>query len=368
MAESEVHTAEQRPALEMMLGRLAGMTLVGAGVIHAAFIGPHLSEQLTHGIFFAVVTVVQVLSGIALCRRPNRPLLTGAALFNLGVIGVWVVSRTIGISGHVEAVGLADTVSFVLEAVAVLGGTIVVFAPRVGRRRVPPAQVGFTFGAAAVAVLLMSASAAVYGPSQHDHQGHDHGQQAAAQGPAAHPAAHDMAGMTAHDMVTPQSGSPVAATGMQHHAKLPCPNPLPQQQAAADELVKATKTGTARLANVETAKAEGYMRFGDVALGGTWHYINWKYQADSAVLDPAHPESIIYWQASPTSPLLLIGVMYIMPKVGDRGPQPGGCITQWHGHGAPFAPEGMATPEMLHTWFVPLPGGPFVTDPSHPEA
>lgn len=152
-----------------------------------------------------------------------------------------------------------------------------------------------------------------------------------------------------------------------HHMKQPCPSPTAAQRRAADKLVRDTKAGTARLADVKKAKAEGYMRFGDGDIAGTWHYINWKFQADSRVLDPKHPESIIYWQATPDSPLYLIGSMYIMPKAGVKGPQVAGCMTQWHSHGAPFAPEGVDTPEMLHTWLVPLPGGPFVTDPSHPD-
>ena len=145
----------------------------------------------------------------------------------------------------------------------------------------------------------------------------------------------------------------------EHHASAPC-NPTPVQRAAADRLLARTKAGLARLANIDVARAEGYMRYGDVAIQGTWHYINWKYQADRDVLNADKPESIVYWQASPTSPLLLIGAMYVVPTAKDLGPTVGGCLTRWHQHGEPFAPKGQLTDEMLHVWTIPMPDGPFV--------
>ena len=73
--------------------------------------------------------------------------------------------------------------------------------------------------------------------------------------------------------------------------------------------------------------------------------------------------------------------MYLMPSVGDEGPMPGGCLTQWHAHtnlctGGPsgtisgFSTDGVCpsgenpllTPERLHVWQVPVPGGPITMD------
>ncbi len=142
------------------------------------------------------------------------------------------------------------------------------------------------------------------------------------------------------------------------HAEKPC-HPTVQQRAAAGSLVADTKHGLARLADIKRAEAEGYMRFGDVPILGTWHYINWAYQADGDVLDPTRPESIIYWKASTHSDPVLIGAMYVMPHANDVGPQIGGCLTVWHVHGPPFAPAGQVTNEMLHVWLIPMPDGPF---------
>ena len=62
---------------------------------------------------------------------------------------------------------------------------------------------------------------------------------------------------------------------------------------------------------------------------------------------------------------------------------PGGCLTQWHAHtnlctGGPsgtisgFTSDGacpagenrLLTPEMMHVWQVPVPGGPLAMDPT----
>ena len=29
---------------------------------------------------------------------------------------------------------------------------------------------------------------------------------------------------------------------------------------------------------------------------------------------------------------VLVAAMYLMPSVGQNGPMPGGCLTQWHAH------------------------------------
>lgn len=58
--------------------------------------------------------------------------------------------------------------------------------------------------------------------------------------------------------------------------------------------------------------------------------------------------------------MFAIGAMYIVPEASDVGPQIGGCLTQWHDHGPPFAPDGETTPQMLHVWTIPMPDGPFV--------
>ena len=104
---------------------------------------------------------------------------------------------------------------------------------------------------------------------------------------------------------------------------------------------------------------------------------------DGAILDPARPEALVYAGASGESRLL--AAMYVMPRAGIAGPCIGSSLTQWHAHtnlcfdrstravvgsvgprrSCPPGAVNRVTPEMLHVWVVPNPGGPFasVTDP-----
>lgn len=97
-------------------------------------------------------------------------------------------------------------------------------------------------------------------------------------------------------------------------------------------------------------------------------------------LDPLRPESLMYdWDApEPT----LQGAMFIMEDVASMGPMIGGCLTTWRMHdnlcytgdplvdgtivgfsdkfgGCPSQTMLRVTPEMLHVWIIPRPGGPF---------
>jgi hypothetical protein len=86
------------------------------------------------------------------------------------------------------------------------------------------------------------------------------------------------------------------------------------------------------------------------------------------VLDPPHPETLVYWNG-PGDQLTLVGVMYTAAK-GAPGPVVGGPITRWHDHescrdpatraklGRPVdgvCPHGQVyrrSGEMMHVWFT----------------
>jgi EamA domain-containing membrane protein RarD len=79
---------------------------------------------LAIGAFCFAVAWFQAVSAIAIVARPNRRLLLLAVAVNLVVVGIWVWSRTTGLpigpeAGEREAIGEADVLSSVLEAVLV---------------------------------------------------------------------------------------------------------------------------------------------------------------------------------------------------------------------------------------------------------
>jgi hypothetical protein len=288
---------------------------------------------------------------VLLISGSRRVLIASAALC-AGVVAAWVLSRTVGVPGidvaaEREAIGLADGVATTLELLVIGIALIAVFFPRSRPAVGLSLRTGAWVSIASAMIVALTVPAVSAAP-RHDHGGaHAH-----AAGDHHGPAGHDLA---AHNEM---HGSNAVLFGDHSHAKEPC-EATPEQQAAADQLLADTRRDLKRLADVETAKAEGYMRYGDVAISGTWHYINWEYQADPDVLNTLKPESIIYWQQTPDSKMYLIGAMYLVPKAEDVGPAVGGCLTTWHVHGEPFAAPGVVTPEMLHVWLIPMPDGPF---------
>lgn len=340
-------------AIDLYLKRAAALALIAAALIHAAAAPVHFDLDPLHGSLFAIAAAAQGLFGLWLLVTGSKRVLLASAALNAGVVSVWLVSRTVGVPGidvpaTREAFGYADGAATAFElfviAVALAAFTFPFPSSRVATRLTLRATSWLAiFGAAIVMLTVPAVSAATH---------HDHAHVLVAGVHPAGPAGQDLAAHNEHQ------GSNAVLFGDHSNTKEPC-DPTPAQQAAADKLLADTRRDLRRLADVETAKAEGYMRYGDVAIFGTWHYINWEYQAEPDVLNTMKPESIIYWRATPESPMYLIGAMYLVPRADDVGPAVGGCLTTWHVHGEPFAAAGTVTPEMLHVWLIPLPGGPF---------
>lgn len=102
----------------------AGLT-VGAAAIHFAVAPDHLAEYPLYGIFFIVLGIAQVGMAIAILVAPSRRLFVGAAAGTLGVIGMWMLSRTVGlplapVPWRPEAVGVPDVAATALEAISAL--------------------------------------------------------------------------------------------------------------------------------------------------------------------------------------------------------------------------------------------------------
>ena len=129
-----------------LLYAAAALSLVAA-LIHLWVMPEHMEEWWGYGTFFLVLAVVQALYAVALVRRPRRWLLVAGIVGNLAVIGLWVVTRTLGIpffgphAGETEAVGGIDVASKLAEAalVALLG--VLLWRAQAtwhGHRRLPP--------------------------------------------------------------------------------------------------------------------------------------------------------------------------------------------------------------------------------------
>ncbi|MGH3743550.1 MAG: hypothetical protein ACRDTP_01660, partial [Mycobacteriales bacterium] len=113
----------------LVLARGLAVVAVIVAVIHFAVAGSHYSEYWAFGVFMLGAGWLQLVSAVGLCLRPSRWLLAGTALLNAGVIGVYVVTRTVGVvvgpTPHdVEPVGFGDLFCTACEAVIVVGAVL----------------------------------------------------------------------------------------------------------------------------------------------------------------------------------------------------------------------------------------------------
>lgn len=112
-------TGPTRSARVLLLVALAAAT----GALHAKAMVDHAGHYWLFGVFFGVLTYAQVIWAMLLFRRPDhRRLLMPAAVVSLAVVGIWLVSRTVGLpigpwAGDPERVGAADLAATVDELV-----------------------------------------------------------------------------------------------------------------------------------------------------------------------------------------------------------------------------------------------------------
>jgi hypothetical protein len=146
----------------------------------------------------------------------------------------------------------------------------------------------------------------------------------------------------------------------------------PAQRQAARRLLADLRAASRRWRDPDAAARAGfntkrpYRKLGDNRV--MWfHAEHRRWSNDHVYLDPRRPEVIIYADV-PGRPLVLVGVMFSMPR-GRHGATPGGPITRWHWHqvcakgrdrGLTPRPDGSCPrgahlrngSEMMHAWFT----------------
>jgi len=152
----------------------------------------------------------------------------------------------------------------------------------------------------------------------------------------------------------------------------------PDQVAAAATLYAETKAAITPYEDWHVAWAAGF-RPGPTNMPST-HWINQHNVNAGYVLDPAHPQGLVY--ANTKHGPVLLGAMFQMKQIGQFGPDPGGPLTAWHEHVnicvtpfggfefsfmtpmavCPIGAIDLTVPAMLHVWIVPNPGGQFAID------
>ena len=171
MASSVTVAWPPRPgAVTAVVARGAAATsfAVAAGA-HFAALPAHRGDGLMTAGFFLAVGFLQLAAAVALPRGPSQTLRLSVVAGNLGVLGLWIWSRTAGLpfgshAGVAEAVGPLDVVAAAAQVVAVAA---LAFLPRTRSGRAIP--IGRTVGLAFVAAIVAVGGAHLMSLSSTDH-------------------------------------------------------------------------------------------------------------------------------------------------------------------------------------------------------
>ena len=314
----------------LLVGLLLGSAAIHVGLVIGNDHGPVVGLLFVVDAALLVVIARRVLRG----SRPGR---LGVAVLIGSIVAYWLAM----VSEPPDQLGLATKLGEIL-AVAI------VIRPAVR----PHTLVGFTRGLAICLLVIGTATTSWFGAFR-----------ASAAGPRA------VAGQHGHAGSVPPPGTifpPVAVR-----------DATPAERAAAANFVIATRIALARYADPAVAAADGY-HVGGLA-GIDFHASNPVNEHDGRVFDPTHPESLVYAVAPNGRPVLL-GAVFQMPEIGQRGPTIGGPLTVWHAHEnvcmslTPLGLAGLMSPlgscpvgslllartaEMIHVWIVPGAPEPF---------
>lgn len=116
----------KREGVEALRGRALGLRvaaaafLLGPAALHVAVAPEHLREYVIYGVLFVMVGLAEAALAVLILLRPSSGLLLGGAALSLAVVGVWLMSRTLGlpvapVPWQPEPVGLPDLLSTLME-------------------------------------------------------------------------------------------------------------------------------------------------------------------------------------------------------------------------------------------------------------
>ena len=374
------HRLEAGPALVRPLLVIASL---GSAAIHFGFAPIHLQISTVHGAFFLTVAWLQLAWAFAVARKPSTLIYRLGIVLNGAIIGVWIVSRTLGISGEVEPFGFPDRLASALEVFLIVG-SVGLLARHLPRTPLRERTLGAVLGASALAVTALVSASMVPSVSGHEMEA-AHPQMSSGQSASAAEAT------TIHNHGDPQPATKgTGRTKTDHTAAVAVPyDPeLPidlggmkgvsaRQQAEAENIVADTLLGLPQWADTAVAEAAGFRSIGD-GFTGTEHFVNQANMDDDIILDPNRPESLVYDVKDGKQ--TLAAAMYMVKRGTPLAdvPKLGGALMQWHTHqnlcfndqgkvsGITNAqgdcPQGLVKPEetpMIHVWIRSHPCGPF---------
>jgi hypothetical protein len=119
---------------------LAGALSAVAGLIHVKATVDHAGHYWLFGVLFGAVALGQIGLAVALWRtQVSDGVLVAGAVVTLGVVAVWLVSRTVGLpigpwAGTAEQAGVSDAIATLTELVFIAVVSMIVRPDgRIGR-------------------------------------------------------------------------------------------------------------------------------------------------------------------------------------------------------------------------------------------
>ena len=326
-AESKATASDpRRLAIGLHFQGALAILSVSAAVIHFSAMGEHSSVSWQHAVFFAVIAWFQLMFAAAVLLRPSKPALAFGLLLNAGIIGVWAVSRTAGISiggaGGVEPVGFADVVATVIEGITVVGALALFWT---GTRTHPWTKPAVRWAMVGVGVIALPLASVGFTPAFAAASGHQHGV-----GGAIHNHGTPVGVLTGN---TPcEKSGPPASEGqvLGGHGHLGPVQQIPLDQATTLQLQQQQEQARAvvqRYPTVADAVRAGYGQSTVYVPCIGAHYTN---VGLAVQFNPAAPSELLYDGTAPTSKL--VGLSYLVYHPG--GPPPGfaGPNDRWHQH------------------------------------
>lgn len=247
---------------------------IGAGILHLTAVPAHSAHTLLYAFFIGSGMLQIAWAGAVLASRPAMPLFEVGMLGNIGLIGVWVVSRMAGIpiegAEHAEPIGVKDSVTVIFEVLVVVGAYVLVtrrdstvLRSRISHRMLAPLS-------AATALLLVPGL--VVPAHQHVHDpSHRHGAMAAGHehvaGARAH--GHKLAAAHSHDAEAVKHGHSADAKhemGAHEH------NAPPARRAAASRAAASRSSAPGEVTGIATSVRYGPFVLPPASLGGDAHY------------------------------------------------------------------------------------------------
>src|SRR4051812_14519622 len=194
----------------------AGLLLIGAGLVHVSAASDHQDIAVLAAGFLISAYLQVALGGLMIARRPGRLLIAAGVAMTVTCVGLWLVSRTVGLEflggEPKEAIGFKDGVCVLFE-ICSLPGLLLLASRDLDDLSLPSPVLGRrSLRALGAGVLALLAPAVVFGGHQHahshiglaaSHHPADHARLAFAGAHATHPATHSPAEHAAAGHVHP---------------------------------------------------------------------------------------------------------------------------------------------------------------------